>query len=144
MVSKYINQEEFKQAIKVAFVNDTAVFTLYNPNTPVRTVEDIIKDISTRIHADVTNAEIKGVYDKNTLVGYYVIDMPHKTLVSFGLNIGYRKRKYLKKFWSLIRTDLKGIFQCFLWSRNARACKWLQKNGMKIIAADNLLTHLTF
>jgi hypothetical protein len=144
MISKTINNNQFKEAIKTSFINDEYIFHAYNPTVKVETIGDIIKDISTRINEDVSNAEIKGVYDKNILVGYYVFDLPHKTLVSFGLNVGYRKRKYLKELWSLIRADLKGKFQAFLWSRNLRACKWLQKNGMKIVAADNLLTHLIY
>lgn len=144
ITSKEINNEQFKEAIKVSFVNDPLIFALYNPNVKVITVEDIVNDISGRIKSDVNGAVIKGVYDKGVLIGYYVYDYAHKTLVSFGLNIGYRRRKYLNKFWSMIRDDLKGMFQCFLWTRNGRGIKWLQKNKMKIVATDNLLTQLIF
>lgn len=142
MIEKNINKEQFKEAIKMSFVNDPDIFVMYAPGIRVNNVSDIVEDISKRICSDVSTATIKGVYEKNILIGYYVYDYNRKTLVSFGLNVGYRSRKYLKQFWSLIRSDLKGMFQCILWTRNIRGIKWLQKNGMNIVASDNLITQL--
>jgi hypothetical protein len=67
------------------------------------------------------------VYDKNKMIGYFVYNPSRKALISFGLNIAYRQRKILKSFWGIIRGELKGKFQAFLWSRNARAIQWLKK-----------------
>lgn len=142
MIAKEINSEEFKKAIRIGFEKDNAIYPLYNPNIQVSTVDEIVEDIFNRIKADVRDIIVKGVYDKDKLIGYYVCD--EKTLVSFALNVEYRKRKYLHAFWDLIRKDLRGMFQAFMWTRNQRGIKWLQKNNMKIVAADNLLTHLIF
>ena len=144
MIAKNINIEQFRDAIRIAFEGDSAIYPLYNPKITVNSVEDIVDDISYRIEKETENSVIKGVFDKNKLIGYYVYNPSRKALVSFGLNIAYRQRKILKSFWSIIRTDLKGKFQAFLWSRNERGIKWLLKNGMKIVAADNLLTHLIY
>lgn len=142
MITKDINKKQFKDAIKIAFDADPKIYSLYCPHVKVETVDDIVNDISGRIGKDISTATIKGVYEKNELIGYYVYH--GKTLVSFALNVKYRNRKYLKEFWSEIRSDLKGSFQCFLWSVNVRGWKWLEKMGMKIIAQDNLLTHLNY
>lgn len=142
MITKDINKKQFKDAIKIAFDADKVIYNLYCPHVKVETVDDIVDDISARIGKDVSKATIKGVYEKNELIGYYVYH--GKTLVSFALNVKYRNRKYLKEFWNKIRSDLKGSFQAFLWSKNIRAAKWLEKMGMKIIAQDNLLTHLNY
>ncbi len=142
MVSKKINNTEFKEAIRKAFSEDKDIYSLYCPRIVVENVTDIVNDISGRIGGDVKRAVIKGVYEKNELIGYYVYE--GKTLVSFALEVKYRNRKYLKEFWRKIREDLKGGFQCFLWSKNKRGYRWLEKNGMKIVAQDELLTHLIF
>lgn len=142
MNAKNINKEQFKEAIKVGFDQDSSIYKLYCPHVKVKNVEDIVDDISSRINKDVSKAVIKGVYEKNELIGYYVYD--GKTLVSFALNIKYRTRKYLKAFWSAIRNDLIGHFQCYLWTANRRGINWLMKNDMKIINQDHLITHLIF
>ncbi len=142
MISKQINTTQFKEAIKIAFDSDKDIYSLYCPHVSVNNVDDIVNDIATRIGKDVSSAIIKGIYEKSELIGYYVYY--GKTLISFALGMKYRNRKYLKEFWSKIREDLRGSFQCFLWSRNRRGYRWLEKNGMKIVAQDELLTHLIF
>lgn len=142
MITKNINNEQFKQAVRVSFEGDSEIYGLYNPSITVQSVDDIVNDISSRIQSDVRKIDVKGVYDKNNLVGYYAYS--DDTLVSFGLSIEYRKRKYLKELWHLIRRDLRGAFQCHLFTRNIRGVKWLGKNGMKIFKQDNLITHLIY
>lgn len=142
MIAKPINREQFKQAIRVGFDSDDKIIPMYCPHVKVENVEDIVKDISTRIEKGKGNASLKGVYEGGELIGYYVYE--GKTLISFALNVQYRTRKYLKKFFSLIREDLQGGWQSFLWTANQRGISWLIKNGMKIIAQDHLITHLIF
>lgn len=142
MISKRINKKEFQSAIRVGFDGDNGIYDLYCPHIKVQTVDDIVIDISSRIWNSAHEAVIKGVYEKNELIGYYVYES--KTLVSFCINVKYRNRKYLKDLFSLIRRDLKGDWQSFLWTANQRAISWLVKNGMKIINQDHLITHLTY
>jgi hypothetical protein len=142
MIAKVIDNKEFRRAIKAGFDGDTAIYKLYAPHINVSTVDDIVEDISARVGAGAQSATLKGVYEKSNLIGYYVYE--GKTLISFCLNIQFRNRKYLKEFWSKIRSDLKGNFQTFLWSNNTRGWTWLQKQGMKIAAQDEFITHLTY
>lgn len=142
MVSKIINREQFKQAIRVGFDSDDNIIPMYCPHVKVENVDDIVSDISSRIEKGKGDATLKGVFENGQLIGYYVYE--GKTLISFALNVQYRTRKYLKEFWAKIRSDLKGGFQAFLWSANGRGISWLVKNGMKIIAQDHLITHLIF
>jgi hypothetical protein len=142
MITKLINREQFKQAIKAGFDSDDKIIPMYCPHVKVENVDDIVSDISERIEKSKGNAILKGVYENGKLIGYYVYE--GKTLISFALNVKYRTRKYLKEFWSKIRSDLKGGFQSFLWTANQRGISWLIKNGMKVIAQDHLITHLIF
>lgn len=140
MNTKQINNIEFQKAIKVAFDGDEKIYNLYCPNIKVESVNDIVKDISHRIWKGEENAIIKGVYDKGELIGYYVYR--DHLLISFGLNVQYRVRKYLREFYSSIKKELGGHFTCFLWTRNVRGIKWLIKNGCGIVEQNNLITHI--
>ena len=142
MISKIINNEEFKNAIRVGFNEDNVIYSLYCPKVKVLCIDDIIDDIFNRIKSDTRNITIKGVYEKNKLIGYHAYD--DKTLISFALNTNYRSRKYLHAFWDLISKDLRGGFDAFMWTINQRGIKWLLKNNMKIGDSDNLITHLIF
>lgn len=142
MISRNINSDEFKNAIREGFDGDNGIYPLYCPNVKVKCLDDIVSDIHKRINCGAGDVVIKGVYDKSQLIGYYAYE--GKTLVSFAMNIKFRKRKYLHELWDLIRRDLKGKFQAFMWTRNQRGIKWLQKNKMEIVVADNLLTHLIY
>lgn len=140
MTGKVINNNQFKKAIRVSFDGDSDIFSLYCPMVEVKCVDDIVADISHRICDETNGSIIKGVYEKSELVGYYVYDK--HTLISFALAIKYRTRKYLNNLFSLIRSDMKGGIQCFLWSKNARGIRYLCKQGMKIGNRDEILTHL--
>lgn len=142
MIVKHINREQFKEAIRVGFDSDNKIYPMYCPHVKVENVDDIVNDISSRIEQSKGSATLKGIYESGELIGYYVYE--GKTLISFALNVRYRTRKYLKEFWAKIRSDLKGGFQCFLWTANQRGISWLMKNDMKVIAQDNLITHLIF
>lgn len=140
MIAKSINNNQFKEAIRVAFTADEGIYSLYCPHVKVKCVDDIVQDISHRICGETKGATIKGVFEKNELVGYYVYE--NHTLISFALSVQYRTRKYLNNLFSLIRSDLKGGMQSFMWTRNVRAIRYLCKQGMKIGKRDELITHL--
>ena len=140
MNTKKINSIEFQKAIRVAFDKDEKIYSMYCPNVKVENIDDIVKDISHRIWKGEGRATINGVYEKGELIGYYVYR--DHLLISFGLNVKYRVRKYLREFYSSIKKELGGHFTCFLWSKNIRGIKWLIKNGMGIVEQNNLITQL--
>lgn len=140
MNARPITYKQLEQAIKIAFNGDEDIFKYYDSSSKVETVEDIAIDIIKKIqtHDEIV---IKGVYDKNKLVGFYVI--ARRLLISFSLSVSYRVRKYLNEFWSLIREEFKGVFKCYLWTDNVRAIKFLIKHGMRVTNYNNTLTELT-
>lgn len=146
MIAKKINTNQLKEAIKVAFSEDAKIVDFYDPHKKIEEVDDIVTDISKKIcefksGAKAEEVEIKGIYEKGNLIGYYVFKP--SLLISFSLNIQYRTRPFLNAFWGLIKRDMNSRFNCFLWSKNVRAIKFLQKRGMRIMQCDNLITKLT-
>ena len=65
-----------------------------------------------------------------SLIGFFVIT--NETLISFGLNIKYRKKDELECFFSFIKKMMQIGFRCILWNKNVRAIKWLINMGMVI------------
>jgi hypothetical protein len=140
MIAKTITFKELDEAIRVAFSEDKKIYELYDPNVVVENVDQISEDIIKKLktHSGIV---LKGVYEKNRLIGFFV--RAGGLLVSFSLAMQYRVRKYLNNFWHLIREEFKGIFKCYLWSKNKRAIKFLQKHGAIITNWNDLLTELT-
>lgn len=140
MTTKKITYQELSKAIRAAFDSDKELLEkFYDPNVKVNDVDEAVKDVSRKV-ATFSEAEYRGVYDKNELVGYFVFR--NKLLISFGLNIGYRTRNYLREFFRLIRTEIKGKFGCLLFARNVRAIKFLVKQGMELMFTDGDLATL--
>lgn len=131
MIIKKVPYETIKKAIRVAFDEDKKIFDYYDPNSKASNLDEIVDDIYTKIdgYKDLSGGIVAiEIYEKNKLIGYFVTNS--KMLVSFGINIAYRQRKYLKEFFNLIKTTLGKGFSCMLWSKNIRAIKYLFKMGM--------------
>jgi hypothetical protein len=143
MFAHAITYKTLNEAIRIAFSKDENILSLYDPTKKVECLEDIVEDISRKIKEyDDGELTMQGVYEKNNLIGYFVYR--HKLLISFSLNIRYRIRKYLNKFFQLIKERFKGTFHCILFSRNIRAIKWLIKNNMQIGLRNDLITQLIY
>lgn len=140
MIAKAITYKELEKAIKIAFDGDDKIYGLYDPNAIVTNLEEISADIVKKIKTH-EKAVLKGIYEKNKLIGFFV--RAGGLLVSFSLAMQYRVRKYLNSFWQLIKEEFRGIFKCYLWSKNQRAIKFLCKHGAIITNSNNLLTELT-
>lgn len=140
MIAKTIEYREFEKAIRSAFKDDPDMLTLYDPLAHVKSLDDIVNDIVKKIKTH-GKAVVKGLYEKNKLAGFFI--RVGGLLVSFGIAVEYRVRKFKNKLWQLIREEFKGIFKCYLWTTNQRAIKFLQKCGMVITNSDERLTELT-
>ncbi len=127
MTTKEITYNTFEEAIRVSFKEDLHIFDFYDPNVKVGTVKDIVNDITRKV-SHFAGAKLRGVYEGTELIGYFVYQ--GRILISFSLAIKYRVRKYLRDFFNLINKELKKDFVVYLWKRNVRAIKWLQKNGL--------------
>jgi hypothetical protein len=129
MIAKEITYSQLDKAIEIAFMEDKHIYSLYDPNVKIETVQDIVWDIPRKIKG-FNNPILRGVYERDELIGYFVYQ--GKMLISFSMAMKYRTRKYLREFFNLINKELKGEFVCYLWKRNLRAIKWLQKNGLEV------------
>lgn len=141
MIAKTITYKELELAIKVAFADDPKIIELYDPNVVVNSVDDIAGDILRKVK-DHGEVQIKGVYDKNKLVGYFI--RRGGLLISFGISMEYRLRQFKRGLFDIIKKDFRGMFICFLWSKNVRAIRYLEKNGMKVMQTDHQLTKLIY
>jgi len=141
MISKPITYDQLEEAIKISFKDDKFIIELYDPNVEVSSVDDIAIDIVRKVkeHGKV---QMKGVYDKNKLVGYFI--RGGGMLISFGIAVEYRLRQFKRGLFDIIKKDFKGMFICFLWSKNVRGIRYLEKNGMKVMDSDRQLTKLIY
>lgn len=141
MIAKTITSEELREATRVAFDEDKKIFDFFDRNVKVTTIEEIVDNVIKKI-STYERALYRGVYFKGALIGYYVYE--GNSLVSFGLNSGFRTRPLLRKFFSLIKKDMVKPFFCVLWSRNIRAVKWLIKMGLTINDSNPSQTQLIY
>jgi len=149
MIVKKINHNELGAAIRVAFAGDMDIFKYYDPTVFIESLDDIVEDI---LRKEKSYEEVEGemhyygFYEKGKLIGYFFYK--DKLLISFGLNIQYRNRQYLRQFFSSIAKKIGKNFICHLWSKNLRAIGFLVKMGMEIIDEfiylDNLVTKLVY
>ncbi len=143
MIARQITYKKIPEAIKAAFTEDKAAFEMHDPNVKVETVDDIVNDIVGKLKGwDDGNLFYFGVFEKGELVGYFAYR--NRMLVSFALAPKLRVRSYLKEFFSLIRKEFNGKFECMLFNRNIRGLKWLTKMGMKAAGGTDLITRLIY
>lgn len=141
MMLKAVQYEKLKPSIKVVFEHDKDIFKYYDPTVEVSTIDHIVSDIFRKIGEYEGELKIYSVYEKSELIGYIVAR--ENRLISFGLAVKYRFRKYLNNFFQVIKGMLGKDFYCLLWTRNIRAAKWLLKNGMKETFYDNNIIKLS-
>lgn len=142
MQAKIISYNRLKDAVKIAFYEDKDIFKFFDPTVEVKGLDELVENILQKILTYGENCFYVGVYEKEALIGYFVYK--DKQLISFSLSVEYRTRKYLRDFFRLIRTEIKGHFMVLLWSKNIRAIKYLIKHGMQEINRGNNITQLAY
>jgi len=142
MTSKVISYETLNDAIRIAFENDEDLLSFYDPNKQLNSIEEIISDVAAKIKThDNGELVIRGIYEGTYgLMGYFVFK--NRLLISFGMDVKYRNKRCLKTFWKIIKREMNDEVACMLWSKNIRAIKWLAKNGMKVLFANEQVTQL--
>ena len=141
MKTKVIKYEILREAIRIAFHDDKDIYSLYDPNVKVESLDEIVNNISSKI-LDYGECKYIGVFENTKLIGYFVYK--EDRLISFSINIEYRVRKYLREFFRLIKSEIKGHFNVFLWNINIRAIKYLIKQGMEVTYKNNEITQLLY
>lgn len=139
MIVKRISYYELKEAIRVAFLHDKEIYSLYDPNISVTNIDELVEDVFRKIQ-EYEGVTLSAVYENDILIGYFV--NVKDQLVSFGLAVKYRVRKYLIAFFDLIKQELGGSFHVYLWNKNTRAIGWLSINGMVATYCDNQIIKL--
>lgn len=140
MIAQPISYKRLHEALNIAFKDDKDIYKYFDPNVNVEKVEDIVSDIEKKVKEFGDSVVMKGIYEKGKLVGYFVF--LNDLLISFALNVAFRTRSYLRKFFDIIKKEIGHHFVCFLWTRNIRAIKWLLKMGMIEVSTNSLITKL--
>lgn len=129
-----------REGIRAAFEGDTEIFNYSDPSLKASSIEELCQQIEKKLkeHEAAYPCKFVNVKANGETVGYFFYRRNNKTLISFGINKKYRKNK---DFFNIIAKEL-GSFISYVFTRNTRAIKWMEKNGMKIIYQDKLVTTL--
>lgn len=142
MIAKTINGDMLKEAIKISFSGDKGIIKMYDPSVRVREMEDVYDNVFYKIKMFYNEADFFGVYEKEELIGYFVCKFGQ--LISFALNVKFRIRRYLRKYFALIKEKAGKPFFCYLYSNNVRGIKWLIKNDMIVDGETGSITRLVY
>lgn len=141
MVVKKIDIEELREYVYNALLGDEELIRLFDRKANVVTTLEAAEKVIEKIETVYWDADLYGVEIEGEPHGYFACK--NNLLISFGMNILYRNKMVLSKFWGAIKDKMStSDFQCVLYSSNSRGIKWLQKCGMKIYF-DNV-TILTY
>lgn len=124
------------EIIKDAFEGDDSIYTFFDPNVQVNSLEELAGNILSKIdeHDELFECEFV-----QTASGYVFYLKDPRLLISFGC----RKSARSGDFFSEITEVVGSCFACALWSRNTRAINWLRKNGMTINNTKDNITILS-
>lgn len=127
-------ESTIRTAIKNAIEGDDEIFKYCDPNYAESTVEKLVKSIHEKIleyPKDYKDCFFSGFEIDKEVVGYIFCIKRPNLLVSFGLNKKYRTPIILKNMFDEIKNVFdNGHFESYMWERNERAIKWLEKCGM--------------
>jgi len=138
MTTRAVHKYDLLKYIRLSFEGDYALLELFDKDANVKTLEEAAWNVCEKIQS-YTNGGVGAyiVYHKRSIdeipIGYFVYDVNNRLLISFALNKAYRKT-YSSVFFENIKSIVGNDFQVYLFSYNERAIKWLQKNGMAIVA----------
>jgi hypothetical protein len=122
-----VDIENLRPYIGAAFINDDEIVLYYDKSQKVKTIEQAINNTFNKINIGYPISDGYGVELDGEKIGYFV--KFDNLLVSFGINVNYRKKEYLSKFFDLIRMQFTGNFECLLYSYNSRAIGFIEKCG---------------
>lgn len=144
MILSEIDISRLPSCINVAFDGDTDLFEKYHihgkdlKSCVDHTYETIYKT-SLEYGLKFYEIVLQGV-----TIGYTVLlaGLGDTVLYSFGINKAYRRSGLLREWILAIDLLINGSYSCMLWSKNERAIRFLEKNGMEIIATNDNTTTL--
>jgi hypothetical protein len=132
---------DVNSAIADAFKNDYDLPLFFDPNSKAVTEEQRIAEIQQKCLAEMASHKCQFYIIKygSLNIGYWLYNIDTKRIVSFGLKPIYRKDVHLYRWMKHVHGQM---FWIALYSKNVRAIKYLEKNGMHIIREEDGVTYL--
>lgn len=124
--------------IKEYFNSDECLLEYYDPTSSVTSKEDAIIEIYQKLVDHARDKKCEFVRDD---IGY--IFFSKGLLISFCVKKECRDKSNLAYFGNLIKSKLGEHFNCFLFNKNQKSIRFLERIGMKSIKTDNLVTLLS-
>lgn len=109
----------------------------YDPTSKVKTHDDAVMEIYKKLVEHSKERKCNFIRDD---IGY--IFHSGDLLISFCVKKGFRDKENLAYFGNLIKTKLGEHFDCFLFNKNKRAIRFLERIGMKVEEKNHLITLL--
>lgn len=123
--------------IREFFGNDNNLLDYFDPESKASSNEEAINEIYQKL---MEHSKEKDCTFKRTDVGY--IFYSDKLLISFCVKPECRNRKNLAEFGEFIKLELGSSFSCYLYNRNEKAIRFLEKLGLEKIDSNSLITLL--
>lgn len=141
---KKISKHELPPLVQLSYSGDSDLIEKYHPAKSdmygsIQNELDMIEETG-----GVYKVNYYKVLFENKPIGFFVTGgaTGKDFLYSFAINIKFRKKDILIKWWSEVKSTLKKEFEAFLYVGNTRAVEFLKKQKMQISKEENLV--LTF
>ena len=133
---------EMENAIRAGFEGDDEIAKYYDPDvTEEITLDLIVRDITNKIKQERVFYLLNTfkVCLNNKVIGFVVlVNEPNsKRLFSFSVAKQYRNRMVLSGLFEWIKNYFNSDFECYLYIKNERAIRWLEKCGMNKSGINN-------
>lgn len=126
--------KEWKVCIEKSFEGDEDIFKNCDPDFAGASVKELVESVYGKL-LDYEKFFPNAVFEKLTVksepIGFFFYIPSEKLLVSFGVNKSFRNKVVLQQLFNRICKRLNGGFESFMWERNTRAIKWLERCGME-------------
>lgn len=136
------SKRKVNKLIELAFLGDSDLIEHYHAAND--NMQDSILHTIERI--DVTSMAYQLSFYKVTVdkvnAGFFVTG--DNFLYSFGLNMKFRKKEILMKWWEMVCGELKPNFICMMNKKNTRGINFLKKQGMIVISNGNEILTLKY
>lgn len=110
----------------------------YDPTSEVKTFDEAVMDIYQKLVSHAKDKKCEFVRDE---IGYLFYS--DKLLISFCVKPVCRTKENLAYFGNLIKLKLGQHFDCFLFNKNEKGVRFLERIGMKKIMSNDLITLLS-
>lgn len=110
----------------------------YDPTSGVRTFDEAVMDIYHKLVDHSKDKKCEFIRDD---IGY--VFYADKLLISFCVKPKERSKENLAYFGNLIKSKIGEHFDCFLFNKNEKGMKFLERIGMKRVMSNDLITLLS-